>query len=91
MLPKVTAALHPHQTLSEAGEETPPAFVFPPVIDWGSRLLTFCVSALPSDHLELPRYGRHQIYRLGSLRPDLRRVDMLFVISFQNTVGFFLF
>ena len=89
MLPKVTAALHPHQTLNETGEEKPPAFVFPRIIDWGSRLLTFCVSALLSDHLELPCYGCHQIYRLGSLRPDLRRVDMLFVISFQNTVGFF--
>ena len=91
MLPKVIATLPPHWTLSETGEEKTPDFVFSLIIDWGSRLLHFCVSAFLSDHLEVPCYGCHPIYRLGSLRPDLRRVDILFVISFQSTVGFFLF
>ena len=91
MLPKVIATLPPHWTLSETGEEKTPDFVFSLIIDWGSRLLHFCVSAFLSDYLEVPCYGCHPIYRLGSLRPDLRRVDILFVISFQSTVGFFLF
>ena len=89
-----SATLHPHWTLLEQERgETYLLLILPILcfINCGGRLLNFYVSALLSDRLEVPRHGCHPICRLSSLRPDLRQVDMLFVISFQSTMGFFCF
>lgn len=62
----------------------PPGFLFSLIVDWG-RLLNFCVLVLLSEHLEVLPLGCHQILVVL----NLKQVDMLFVISFQNTMIFF--
>lgn len=82
MLPRAPVILHQHWTLGGTGERRnhllhPPSFVFSFVVD-GVRLLNFC----PSFSMVPHRGCADKIYRLSGLRPDLRQVDMLFVISF---------
>lgn len=93
VLLRAIVILHQRWTLAGTGGRRdrflpPPGFLFSLIVD-GDRLLNFCVSALLSEHLEVPPLGCHQIFSLSGLKPEASR--HAFCYFFSKHYGFFCF